>query len=100
MSDYISRESAIKALRDLRKQFSIEEDENKAFNLGLFQGIIFASKEIKAIPAADVRKVMPGRWVFWNDSNPQFYSCDYCGAHSLFNSNFCPNCGADMSQTE
>ena len=96
MSDYISRESAIKALRDLRKQFSIEEDENKAFNLGLFQGIIFASKEIKAIPAADVRPVVRGKWEYNPGDNIPY--CSECMMPQDSECNFCPNCGADMRE--
>jgi hypothetical protein len=47
--------------------------------------------------AADVRLVVRGRWRWvgqdqWNDC----YECSQCGKMNTDNSNFCPNCGADM----
>lgn len=47
--------------------------------------------------AADVRPVVRGRWRWvgqdqWNDC----YECSQCGKMNTDNSNFCPNCGADM----
>lgn len=46
---------------------------------------------------ADVRPVVRGRWRWvgqdqWNDC----YECSQCGKMNTDNSNFCPNCGADM----
>lgn len=52
---------------------------------------------IEPLPAADVRPVVRGRWRWvgqdrWNDC----YECSQCGKMNTDNSNFCPNCGADM----
>ena len=52
---------------------------------------------IETLPAADVRLVVRGRWRWvgqdqWNDC----YECSQCGKMNTDNSNFCPNCGADM----
>lgn len=52
---------------------------------------------IESVPAADVRPVVRGRWRWvgqdqWNDC----YECSQCGKMNTDNSNFCPNCGADM----
>lgn len=49
--------------------------------------------------AADVRPVVRGRWRWvgqdkWNDC----YECSQCGKMNTDNSNFCPNCGAEMNQ--
>lgn len=49
------------------------------------------------IPASNVRPVVRGRWRWvgqdkWNDC----YECSQCGKMNTDNSNFCPNCGADM----
>lgn len=46
---------------------------------------------------ADVRPAVRGRWRWvgqdqWNDC----YECSQCGKMNTDNSNFCPNCGADM----
>lgn len=47
----------------------------------------------------DVRPVVRGRWRWvgqdrWNDC----YECSQCGKMNTDNSNFCPNCGAEMNQ--
>lgn len=58
------------------------------------------------IPAADVREVKRGRWSFDNiiftdadgvsRSGMRGYKCSECGGFCIGESNFCPNCGADM----
>ena len=38
-------------------------------------------------------------WQTWHEPYgkvKEFYSCNYCGFHSLVEYPFCPNCGADM----
>jgi len=60
---------------------------------------------IKAIPAADVRPVVHGRWEYeaqevggvnggvgtiWG------YRCPFCDKLNVYESNYCPNCGAKM----
>lgn len=47
--------------------------------------------------AADATPVVYGRWRFcgedrWNDA----YVCSECGKIAMDNSNYCPNCGAEM----
>lgn len=65
-------------------------------------------KAIKNIPSADVAKVRHGKWE--EGLCYDYYSkgvleskCSICGSWNLFDfngynceSNFCPNCGADM----
>lgn len=52
------------------------------------------------IPAADVVEVRRAAWQSWEQDKPPFkwYSCDYCGFHALSRSNYCPNCGAMMTE--
>jgi len=79
MAEYIEREKALSA-------------QNKAMNLSEMR------ERLKRIPAADVRPVVRGKWQSWEQDKPpcKWYSCDYCGFHALIESNYCPNCGADM----
>ncbi len=50
-----------------------------------------------AIPAADVREVVRGKWKV----NPVYIKCSLCKeAFLLIPQNFCPNCGADMREVE
>ena len=57
-------------------------------------------KRIKAIPAADVEPVRPGRWV----SKEGIYGVVYCSICDfelkIDNTLRCPNCGAKMDKEE
>lgn len=58
---------------------------------------LLARAEAAEKKSADVRPVVRGRWRWvgqdqWNDC----YECSQCGKMNTDNSNFCPNCGADM----
>lgn len=48
-------------------------------------------------PTANVRENKPGEWI-WNERCTD-YTCSVCGEHFDNNTNFCPNCGADMRST-
>ena len=93
MAEYIEREAAIKAIESVPD--------------GNWRSIRYA-KEVKAVPAADVRPVVKAYWIgegdgyadgemvydVWNCSN-----CGYTvdeGDNEPPRYNFCPNCGADM----
>ena len=72
-------------------------------------GYDFAIKQIEAIPAADVRPVVRGKWNR-TDAYPHRVYCSVCYKTYLKNDellerwefpmNFCPNCGADMRTEE
>ena len=53
---------------------------------------------IDDIPTADVRENVRGEWIFpYGDK--KYKRCSVCGRvfYSIpYNTNFCPNCGADM----
>lgn len=82
MTDYISREAALKALY-----------ADYAYPA---MGII------KEIPAADVAEVVHGRWIkddFLSDDVNNAEKCSQCGELiGWFGNlpNYCPNCGAKM----
>lgn len=104
MAEYIEREKATKILR--------KEAANHyptAFHVGLFA----AARAIDAIPAADVRPVVRGKWKLasysgkygsakgkWYDQflDGAFWYCDNCKERAAKRTNFCPNCGADMRE--
>lgn len=100
--DYISREAALAALHN--RAF------DKADTGGEYRALVWASSQIKSLPAADVRPVVRGKWII----HKPFYSgrhncnecieCSVCGTwfgHDCYEiSNFCPHCGADMREED
>ena len=77
MGDYIERQSVVYAVRDH------------------FCDSARTLEAIDAIPAADVRPVVRGRWIRLSGCD----MCDQCGYSTGKHEqgrNFCPNCGADM----
>lgn len=78
MGDYIERKAALHAINEFFHDPKVDA-------------------ALYSVPAADVRPVVRGRWRWvgqdqWNDC----YECSQCGKMNTDNSNFCPNCGADM----
>ena len=114
--EYIERETlkilfagACAECRDSCAEFDgIEADCNQC----LLNGVI---KDAKSIPAADVRPAVRGKWEEHN-YDPEYLSCDFsCSECNLYleeyyfgegqwpgktDHYFCPNCGADMRETE
>ena len=90
--EYIKREDAIKAASDGADEWdggwSIERDKRIA-------------KYINAVPTADVRPVVRGRWVDSKlDGVPSHCSeCNY-PIDRFYKTRFCPNCGADMGEAK
>ena len=89
-TDYISRETA---KEHLLKEYPLLQKER-------------LEQAIASIPAADVREVKMGKWV-WNDQSKLV--CSLCGNVVAFVSHpkkkweagyFCPNCGALMVNEE
>lgn len=80
MDDYISREAALKAIYTSTAP----------------------ALEVKAMPAADVKPVVRGKWMNEEQEGFNVFSaeCDQCRKRTLayFHYNFCPNCGADMRE--
>ena len=69
---------------------------------------------LRKIPAADVRPVVRGKWIpdydyaeyDYDGSTPlpeprkfqDGWQCSLCGGYMSSETNFCPNCGADMRE--
>ena len=103
MSDLISRQAAIDALKDA---------ENHAFN-SYYKGLIKAHKIIADLPSVEAEPRKHGRWIHVFDSEPyDEYVCSVCGTRAssfiggtemwycLLKPNYCPNCGAKMDEVE
>ena len=67
----------------------------------------FRDLDVDAIPAADVRPVVRGKWKVSLHKTYYDVSCSVCGINSFFQvdekdsvsyANYCPNCGADMRE--
>ena len=93
MAEYIEREAAIKRMEELHfgcKDFHI------------CGGVLLELNALKAIPAADVRPVVRGKWEKTASNlydicpicREPFSNRDILGVTQ--NKNFCPNCGAQM----
>lgn len=52
--------------------------------------------EVLKIPAADVQEVVRGAWIWDGYVYDMPWQCSECHCFSDTESNFCPNCGADM----
>lgn len=91
--DYISRGALIEAVQEV-----IQETPPGDVRGGL--SLVFPI--LSEIPAADVRPVVRGEWIFkWDaEKDPKKLfariMCSNCGLLTGQKSNFCPNCGAMM----
>ena len=94
MAEYIEREAAFNALLKLIPKV---DDDGYCW---VIRGD--AATAIDSIPAANVRPVVHGKWI-WQDApcfgNPYgSYKCE-CGCLMPHKTNFCPNCGAMMEES-
>ena len=92
MSDYIKRE-------DVLAKSQTMHDFSWATGCGILNEITAVpTREIEAIPAADVRPVVHGKWV----DKGYRYRCSICGKYELYCDaviyKFCPFCGAEMKK--
>lgn len=105
MADYIDREEAKGKMAAL-VPFVIDESNSQ-----FVEGLTVAYETICALPAADVKPVVHGEWVYLGREEVfdisgvrtwgARYQCRSCGFEPIFIEDhgiydFCPNCGADM----
>ena len=91
MTDYISREAAKKAMCRMC-------EGGAKLVCGRLNDCCTTMRVFDAIPAADVRPVVRGKWTA-TGAGCLTSKCSVCGYKSLEAGNFCPNCGADMRET-
>lgn len=95
MGDYIERMAALNVNFKIPTRFS----ESKLTTAR--KAVQEYANEIVKIPAADVRPVVRGEWIWTIDDDEylgEYWKCNLCGEHSYIGYNFCPNCGADMRE--
>ena len=110
--EYIKRKAAKQAIFEQSHFMTLAEETHGGYGTVLWgKNIVqeeMAMNALNAIPAADVRPVVRGRWVRSEDADDGYCSnckCDmpmcredwewkYC------ETDFCPNCGADMREVQ
>ena len=92
MSDTISRQAAINALRKMQTYKMFSGDDMLLIDQA------GAMTELMLLPPAEPKR---GKWIdkgvyTYVDDHRHLYKCDQCGNGWLDTPDFCPNCGADM----
>ena len=100
MTDYISRQDAVDALKIDVEHTPAKETERE----NICNSFDSVRKRLLDLPSAPVREVVYGEWVIKNGG----LYCSKCGSKALLHDNkrtqdydyreskFCPNCGASM----
>ena len=105
-TDCISRQAAIDALRKLREE-DIEDygcEIPEGFNQDHLDRATFAIKQLPPIQPKRgkwIDKGWTGDWQYLTDGRGNCWRkivCSECGESVRHESNFCPNCGADMRE--
>ena len=92
MGEYIDKKAVTKFIDDcLFREEKLQSIEKET--------LLAVKRWIDAIPSADVRPVVRGRWIDYDDDYGA-YICSKCeeNAPEDIQWNFCPNCGADMRE--
>jgi hypothetical protein len=99
MAEYIEREAAIAYIK--------ENQCRQCSDIGFCGScaVLIALRLLKTVPAADVRPVVRGKWIYdcertmgdgWTYKQ---YHCSVCGWQMIGGiHNYCPNCNADMRE--
>ena len=101
VSDYISREAAIRVIDELYVKRPLDSDRFVLTGVGA---------RLEELPDADVRPVVRGKWIIHKPFDSGRHNCNECiecsvcgtwFGHDCYEiSNFCPNCGADMREED
>ena len=106
MSDLISRQAAIDALRYAQHRFTVADEAGGMGTVKWSEDVIYfavAEKVLADLPSAQPKR---GRWEerFVKEGSPFFWRRFYCSACGDWTthgeSKFCPNCGAKMEADE
>ena len=87
MKEYIEREAAL-AFTKPEEWGTPDERWRPESEFGEF---------INALPAADVKPVVKGKWKYRNEG---VWNCSECDYFMGWRPHFCPNCGATMDESE
>ena len=94
MTEYIEREALEVALNHRLNFLMAENGEYDHYTSGFDEAVT----RVENFPAADVVEVRHGRWIATHD---EFCSCSVC-KYPVYvawgQTNYCPNCGAQMDE--
>lgn len=100
MDEYISREVVIKKIAEVQDKATTGTEDVAYYR---------AIKIIRETPAADVQPVKRGKWKRDDNGYDTYIECSRCGMSLSICDyeasewrevmNFCPDCGADMRET-
>ena len=98
----MNSQTAITLLKNLEQSLDdyceLNDEGKTAFSMAITALELFGISE--QLPSVQPRK---GKWIYGEESkiigNPYgHYRCDQCNEIVGFETNFCPNCGADMRE--
>ena len=102
MDDAISKQQAIDAIGEKSDEIYKTKQKGATYpHDDFFQGMAYAENVVKQLPPIQPKR---GKWIeieAFDDS--RYVKCDQCKTVQVFyygkrNTNFCPNCGADMRE--
>ena len=103
MTEYIEKRSVVNRLIDIENEFQ-QYKPFHGFEHAMYRKICEAEIAIGKTQAADVAPVRHGHWIYHIDDlfpNDSTQECSYCHAEenlTLYDENYCPNCGAKMDE--
>ena len=93
MAEYIEREAVHDLVQSLTK-YAWASPANTGHRVTVDADDV--NFGVDKIPSADVAPVRHGRWLCVDTDTEQFFLCNRCKKKEYWESNYCPNCGADM----
>lgn len=87
MAEYIERGAAIDAVTAVYVRTAGYKTRERVWE---------TREAIQKLPASDVAPVVHGRWLCVDTDTEHFFLCNRCKKKEFWESNYCPNCGADM----
>lgn len=96
MTDYIPREAVLEFVEPDARPFLAERIKS----IPAADVVERASGIIGVIPAADVRPVVRGKWIDYQQGRWVYAKCSECETVHDVKSNYCPSCGADMREEQ
>lgn len=105
MSDLISRSAVIDYLREQAGLVIIEKNKKGFVNADVCNGMMCSIEAFRnfilLLPTVEAKPVVRGEWKSEFGSFFTIYRCSECNcATALGQTNFCPNCGADMRKLQ
>lgn len=108
MDEYINRKLITDSLEEIYNDIPVWEDDDD-WNRGIKEGIWVAMSCINALPSAQPERIR-GRWIKDEEASNQhvepIYICSACNNMDAWGEvekntfKFCPNCGAEMRDTQ